>query len=172
MSKPVERIGLSLRASVREPGRNRIPVRVIDISIAGCRIEFIGVPFGQKSLWITIDGCESVPARVKWQKDGFAGLEFMTMFSDAVLTRLLSQSAKSSENFASELREIAGRARLLNKRSEGEEAGQVRMFSRDCSLRAIVHALRLEDPGAKTSTASRLTGALVRRTLPGSPDRC
>jgi len=169
-SIPMERIGLSLRATVRERARNRIPVKVIDISIGGCRIEFLGVPFAEDSLWITIEGCESLPARVKWQKDGFAGLQFMALFSDAVLTRLLAQNAKSTEEVNSELREIAKRARLLDKASEGEEGQQVRTFSRDCSLRAILHALRLGELQTAQRAAGQLSSALIRRSTPETSD--
>lgn len=166
----MERIGLSLRATVREPGRNRISVQVIDISIAGCRIEFLGIPFAQESVWITIEGCESVPARVKWQKDGFAGLQFTALFSDAVLTRLLAQNARSIEDVDSELREIAQRARLLKKYSDGEEAQQVRTFSRDCSLHAILHALHLGELEIAQKAAGQLSSAMIRRSAPGIGD--
>jgi len=166
----MERIGLSLRATVREAGQNRLPVKVIDISISGCRIEFVGVPFAQDSLWITIEGCESVPARVKWQKDGFAGLQFMALFSEAVLTRLLAQNTKSIEEVDCELREIAKRARLLNRSSEGEEAQQVRAISRDCSLRAILHALRVGELDTAQRAAGQLSSTMIRRSSPEMPD--
>jgi hypothetical protein len=159
----MERLGLSLRAAVRERGRNRIPVKVIDISIGGCRIEFVGAPFTEDSLWITIEGCESVPARVKWQNDGFAGLQFIALFNDAVLTRLLAQNTKSIREAGSELRDIAQRARLLNKDSEGEETQQVRTLARDCSLHAILHALRLGEVETAQKTAGQLSGAMIRR---------
>lgn len=167
----VQRIGLCLEASAREPGRSRVPVRVIDISTHGCRIELFNGSLADDALWLGLANLQPQLCRIAWHREGFAGLEFGTPISEAVLDTLLAPHRKASETTVGELKELAKRAHRLSAQSPGEPGGDVlREFARDCSLQAVVQGLKLseematpgEASGAEDGLAS-LTGSMIRR---------
>ena len=109
------RYGLRLSAVVRERGRGRIPIRVIDISTNGCRIELsCGLLVGT-SVWLSIAGLETLDTRIVWCHEGFAGLEFTVPITEAVLDNLLQQQESPSEEDIKTMRDIARRVRALSR---------------------------------------------------------
>jgi hypothetical protein len=156
----VPRAALRLSATMREAGRSRVGVRVIDISTHGCRIEATSSAAADTWLWLSIAGIETQYCRVAWQCHEFAGLEFATPIADAVLDRLLHDCKQVSEASINELRDIANRThRLASKKTDAEAATLVEL-SRKCALDAVVEGLRLGEaknaPAAgRKETASR-----------------
>jgi hypothetical protein len=137
------RAALRLNATIREPGRSRVGVRVIDISTHGCRIEAISGATTDSWLLLTIAGLETQYSRVAWSCHEFAGLEFATPLSDAVLDRLLGDQNDLSEKSIGELRDIAARThRLATANGEDESLSDL---SRKCAVDAVVEGLRLGD---------------------------
>jgi hypothetical protein len=152
----VPRAALRLNATIREPGRSRVGVKVIDISTYGCRIEAISGASEDSWVLLTIAGLETQYSRVAWSVHEFAGLEFATPLSEAVLDRLLQDQNELSEKSITELRDIASRThRLATANGEDESLSDL---SRKCAVDAVVEGLRLGD--SKHATAK--TGARPR----------
>ena len=151
----VPRAALRLNATIREPGRSRVGVKVIDISTHGCRIEAISGATPDSWLLLTIAGLETQYSRVAWSVHEFAGLEFATPLAEAVLDRLL-QDSQLSEKSITELRDIATRThRLAEANGEDETLADL---SRKCAVDAVVEGLRLGD----SKHAPAKTGARPR----------
>ena len=146
------RAALRLSATMREPGRSRTGVRVIDISTHGCRIEATNCASSDAWVWLSIAGLETQYCRVVWKAQEFAGLEFATPLADAVLERLLTEKQQLSESTVKELRDIATRThRLSVNQANGDEQTLVEL-SNKCAVEAVVEGLRL---GESTSTEAR-----------------
>ena len=139
------RAGLRLSATIREPGRSRIGVKVIDISTHGCRIEAQSGASPDAWVLLSINGLETQYCRVVWKAHEFAGLEFATPLAEPVFERLLQDQSQLSEKSIADLRDIANRTHSLSARQT--EAGSVTLaeLSRKCTVDALVEALRLGD---------------------------
>src|SRR5678816_3021690 len=87
----VPRTALRLNATIREPGRSRVGVRLIDISTRGCRIEATCTLSPDTWLLLSIGGLETQYCRVVWHCHEFAGLEFGSALAEPVLERLLHE---------------------------------------------------------------------------------
>ena len=164
----VHRFALRLSAMVRERGRGRMPVRVIDISTHGSRIELsCGLLIGSW-VWLSIAGLDTIYAKIVWCRDGFAGLEFTTPIHDSVLDTLLKQHDNASEDDIKQLRDIAKRTRMLSAQSEGYTASEeMAELSRDCVTGALLDGLGLGKSGAgKSGGGKRLSGAMIKRPAP------
>jgi hypothetical protein len=139
----VPRAALRLNATIREPGRSRVGVKVIDISTHGCRIEAISGASEDSWVLLTIAGLDTQYSRVAWSVHEFAGLEFATPLAETVLDRLLQGQSDLSEKSITELRDIATRThRLATANGEDESLSDL---SRKCAVDAVVEGLRLGD---------------------------
>lgn len=139
------RAALRLNATIREAGRSRTTVRLIDVSSHGCRIEAAAAIDADSWLWLSIAGLEAQYCRVVWQSHEFAGLEFATPLNDAVLDSLLDSQEQLSETTIKELRQIANRTHSLAERRDSAEVEVLAELSRKCALEAMVGALRRGD---------------------------
>lgn len=71
-----DRQSTALGTSLRGTGMVSIPVKVVDLSSDGCRLEFRGdVPEGV-AVTIALPGLDAWEARVIWSKRGTAGCRF------------------------------------------------------------------------------------------------
>lgn len=140
------RAALRLNATIREPGRSRVGVRVIDISTHGCRIEATSGASPDQWVLLSIAGLDTQYCRVVWQCNEFAGLEFATPLADVVLDRLL-EDQKLSEASIGELRDIAHRTHRLAATQTHGDPKVLADLSRKCAVDAVVEALRLSDGG-------------------------
>lgn len=139
------RTALRLAATIRQPGRGRIAARILDISTHGCRIEATTSAAAGTWVLLSVAGLETQYCRIAWHCQEFSGLEFATPLAEPVLERLLQDQHCLSENVIRDLREIARRAHSLsaNRKEPGAEA--LAQLSRQCSVDAMVEALRLGD---------------------------
>lgn len=140
-----ERAALRLNATIREPGRSRVQVRVIDISTHGCRIEATTGPSPDTWVLLSIAGLETQYCRVVWQFHEFAGLEFATPIAEPVLERLLQDQQQLSETTIKELRDIANRTHRLSAKQSKDDAETLAELSRKCAVEAVVEGFRLAD---------------------------
>ncbi len=126
------RVALNVPATMRERGRPGFPVRLVDLSTHGCRLELAsGVPAGAP-VWLKLGGLDSIYSRVVWSRDGFAGLAFETPLHEAVVERLAGGGAPSGEEAAA-LEEISARCRFFAARAEGDEQSEALLaLARDC----------------------------------------
>lgn len=138
-----ERAGLRLSATIREPGRSRIGVRVIDISTHGCRIEAQSGASADTWVLLSIAGLETQYCRIVWRAHEFAGLEFAAPLNQAVFDRLLADQSQLSEKSIGELRDIANRMHRLATVDSTRENETLTDLSKKCTVDAVVEALRL-----------------------------
>lgn len=158
------RVALNLTASVREPGRSNIPIRIVDISTHGCRIELLNSPFAGSILWLRIAGLEAMQARIVWCKGDFAGLEFETALSESVLDSLVTAQHPQAETTAADLRDLARRSKHHSTKSAHADTNLLRL-SKDCTVYALVHALKSAERPAVQFAPPQLTGSMIRRSV-------
>lgn len=139
----VERMALSLSASIREPGRGRISVRLLDVSTHGCRIEAASGPNPDSWVLLSIGGLETQYCRVVWVCQEFAGLEFESPLAEAVLERLLNEQSQLSEKTIAEMRSISTRTHRLATIQTDEHTPVLADISRKMAIEAIVEGLKL-----------------------------
>ena len=137
-----QRSALRLNATIREPGRSRTQVRVIDISTHGCRIDATTAPSADTWVLLSIAGLETQYCRVVWQYQEFVGLEFAAAIAEPVLERLV-QDQQLSESTIKELRDIANRTHNLSAKQTDAEAETLAELSRKCAVDAVVEGLKL-----------------------------
>jgi PilZ domain-containing protein len=158
-----KRTALQLSASAREMGRSRMAVRVIDICTHGCRIELSSGAIAEPWLLLTIAGLETQYGRVVWHENGFAGLEFAPPLNEDVLEALMDQQERATEAIVVELRRIANRAANLGSTvRDGGKSQTLKQLSLDCTLHAIIQALRLGELRARPEP--QLTCSMIRRS--------
>jgi hypothetical protein len=139
------RAALRLSATIREPGRSRVGVRIIDMSTHGCRIEATSGAPAEAWVLLSVAGLESQYCRIVWRAHEFAGLEFASPIAEAVLDRLLQDQEQLTESTVSELRSLANRThRLASDRSTPDSQTLVEL-SQKCAIDAVVEGLRLSD---------------------------
>lgn len=148
------RAALRLSATMREAGRGRVGVRVIDMSTHGCRIEATSAISAETWVWLSIAGLETQYCRVVWRCQEFSGLEFATPLADAVFERLLQDQKTLSENTISELRDIANRTHRLASKENGAETETLGELSRKCAVEAVVEGLRLSEAKGDSGTSN------------------
>jgi hypothetical protein len=136
------RTALRLSASLREPGRSRVSAKLIDISTHGCRVEATSGASADTWIMLNIAGLETQYCRIVWRCHEFAGIEFATPLSEAVLDRLLQDHSQLSETAITELRGIANRAHRLSTQETGDRQTLTEL-SRKCAVDAVVEGLRL-----------------------------
>ncbi|HYC94751.1 MAG TPA: PilZ domain-containing protein [Sphingomicrobium sp.] len=140
------RAALRLNATIREPGRSRVGVRIIDMSTHGCRIEASSGAPAEAWVLLSVAGLESQYCRIVWRAHEFAGLEFASPIAEAVLDRLLQDQQQLTESTVSELRSIANRThRLATVESSGPDSETLVELSQKCAVDAVVEGLRLGD---------------------------
>ena len=137
------RAGLRLSATIREPGRSRVGVKVIDISTHGCRIEAQSGASADTWVLLSIAGLETQYCRIVWRAHEFAGLEFATPLSEAVFERLLHDQSQLSATSIGELRDIANRTHRLATVETSKDSETLGELSSKCAVDAVVEALRL-----------------------------
>ena len=105
------RMALQVQASLRDPGRADVPIRVIDISPYGCRVEVPTEPSLSRNMWIYLGPLGAQYIRVVWHSDTFAGLEFATPLNDAALEILFATQGAGAQPTMAELYDVALRTR-------------------------------------------------------------
>lgn len=139
------RAALRLSATIREGGRSRTKVRLIDISTHGCRIECSSTIAEDSWLWLGIAGLETQYCRVVWHCQEFVGLEFATPLAEAVLERLLQEQAHMPETTINELRAIATRTHGLARQASDTDIHPLAELSRKCAVDAVVEGFRMSE---------------------------
>lgn len=137
------RAGLRLSATIREPGRSRVGVRVIDISTHGARIEATSGASVDTWVMLSINGLETQYCRIVWRAHEFAGLEFATPLAEPVFERLLADQSQLSEQSIGELRDIANRMHRLATVGANKDSETLVGLSSKCAADAVVEGLRL-----------------------------
>jgi hypothetical protein len=89
-----ERLAVQTQAVLRRAGRVAFPVRVFDITVAGCRCEFVDRPGISERVWIKLEGLAALEANVCWVEQSMVGLSFQRPLHPAVLDMLLKSASR------------------------------------------------------------------------------
>jgi hypothetical protein len=87
----VPRISLEAEVTLRRSGQINYRVHVYDISLEGCRLEFVERPDLDELLWVRFDGLEALEAVVCWTLPPLVGLQFRRPIHPAVFDLLVSR---------------------------------------------------------------------------------
>jgi PilZ domain len=86
-----ERIGLSAEVILRRTGHSSYRVKILDVSLHGCKAEFVERPKLDELVWVKFDDLQSLEALVCWSRGFEVGLEFERPFYPAVFEMLVSK---------------------------------------------------------------------------------
>jgi len=86
-----DRVPLDAEVALRRSGKHNFRVRVFDVSLLGCQIEFVERPELAELVWIKFEGLEALAARVCWTSGFRAGVVFAAPFHPAVFEQMLSR---------------------------------------------------------------------------------
>ena len=85
------RVPLEAEITVRRAGYPNFRVQIDDISLEGCRIEFVDRPNLDERVWIKFDGLASIEGSVVWVKERSAGIQFDHAIHPAVFEDLVGR---------------------------------------------------------------------------------
>jgi hypothetical protein len=121
---------------MRERGRGRFPVTLIDLSVCGCRVELPSSLPSDTWVWLNISGLETQYAKIVWCHDTFAGLEFAVPLSSMVVDTIVGRSL-AGEHARATLKAIASRCHALSGRADPDVANELASVAIDCTVKAI-----------------------------------
>ena len=83
-SREFQRDPVSIPAEIREKGAGKQRVSVIDLSRSGFRMHCIFLIPNDRTVFLTMQGLESLEARIAWHDDDYYGCEFKQRLHEAV----------------------------------------------------------------------------------------
>lgn len=89
--RDTERLHVTLQITLRRAGRIAYPVQTSDVSVMGCKCEFVERPSIGERVWVKFVGLQAVEAEVCWLADAKVGLKFRTPIHPAVFELLLDR---------------------------------------------------------------------------------
>jgi hypothetical protein len=85
-----DRLCVSAEVALRRTGQLNYRVRAYDLSVLGCRLEFVERPQLAERVWIKFANLDSIEGMVRWV-DGFqAGIEFTSPIYLPVFEKLVA----------------------------------------------------------------------------------
>ena len=88
------RIALTAEVLLRRSGRTNYRVHIYDMSLEGCKIEFVERPRIGEPLWVKFEALDAVAGSVCWVEGHVAGVEFEKPIYPAVFESLVSRMMK------------------------------------------------------------------------------
>jgi hypothetical protein len=76
---------------LRHIGRQQNEVRLLDVTRAGCKVEFVERPQLGETVWVKFNGLHSIIATVRWVEGSRGGIEFGRPMHSAVFDQLLER---------------------------------------------------------------------------------
>lgn len=99
LSRTSKRTEVAAEVALRRSGRPSFRVRVLEVSLTGCKLELVDRPDVDEQVWIKFDGLEAIEAIVRWTAGFKAGLKYANPIHPAVfelmLTRFRGSGAES-----------------------------------------------------------------------------
>lgn len=71
-----ERLRLDAAVTLRQPGRRHYRALLLDLTPAGCKVQFVERPTQGERLWVRFDGLDTIEAIVIWADGWRGGLKF------------------------------------------------------------------------------------------------
>lgn len=93
--RKVERLEVEAQALLRRAGCIAFPVTVFDMTLSGCRCEFVDRPAINERVWIKLDGLASMEASVCWIEQSMVGLTYKLPLHPAVFEMLTARISQS-----------------------------------------------------------------------------
>ncbi len=90
-ARRADRLGVTIKASLREHGTTKFEVKVIDLSLTGFRCETSFTLNPGTRVWLTIPGLGGLEARVAWRDRFLYGCAFIQTLHPAVLSHIHTQ---------------------------------------------------------------------------------
>lgn len=91
LARRSDRVPLAALVSLRRSGQLNYRVQVHDVSIHGCRVEFVEQPAVEEQLWVKFDGVEPLAGEVCWVENFVAGVNFVRPLHPAVFQALVGR---------------------------------------------------------------------------------
>lgn len=88
-SREFRRDAVSIPAEIREKGAGKQKVSVIDLSRSGFRMHCIFLIPDDRTVFLTMQGLESLEARIAWHEDDYYGCEFKQKLHEAVYDHII-----------------------------------------------------------------------------------
>lgn len=85
------RVRLSAEITLRRTGKGSFRVKVVDISLLGCKAEFVERPNLDELVWVKFADLQALEAMVCWIRGFEVGLEFERPIHPAVFEMLVSK---------------------------------------------------------------------------------
>jgi hypothetical protein len=85
-----ERVALNASVSLRRSGQIKYQVHIFDVSLHGCRIEFVERPNLDEQLWVKFNGLQPIEAEVCRVDGCSVGVNFVRPVHPAVFDRIVS----------------------------------------------------------------------------------
>jgi hypothetical protein len=89
--RKAQRVGLSAEVALRRTGHGSYRVEIVDVSLYGCKAEFVERPKLGEMVWVKFENLESLGATVCWIRGVEMGLEFEKPIHPAVFEMLVSK---------------------------------------------------------------------------------
>ncbi len=81
----IKRVPVGGTVRVKRPGRTRYELDILDLSTAGCKVEFADRPAVGEFVVVKLEGMEPLEAKVCWINGRYMGLRFSKTLHPAVL---------------------------------------------------------------------------------------
>lgn len=85
------RVSIAAMVKLRRRGHHNFTVTVFDLSLEGCKLEFMERPQLDETVWVKFEGLEGLEATVCWVEENVAGVEFVRPIHSAVFDLLVSR---------------------------------------------------------------------------------
>ena len=85
------RVTLSAEVILRRIGQGSYRVKIFDVSLHGCKAEFVERPKLDETVWVKFDNLEALEAMVCWVRGFEVGLEFQRSIHPAVFDMLVQR---------------------------------------------------------------------------------
>lgn len=85
------RVTLSAEVILRRAGHRTYRVKIFDVSMHGCKAEFVERPKLDETVWVKFDNLEALEAMVCWVRGFEVGLEFQKAIHPAVFDSLIKR---------------------------------------------------------------------------------
>lgn len=85
------RVAITAEVLLRRTGQGAYRVKVFDVSVHGCKAEFVERPKLDELVWLKFDNLQSLEAMVCWVRGFEVGLEFERPIHPAVFETLVQR---------------------------------------------------------------------------------
>jgi hypothetical protein len=98
-----KRFAICSKAKLRKPGKRGVDALLIELSLDGCRLSNIDAAAGlalEDKVVVRIAGASPLEARIRWLREGTAGLRFVRPLHVAALDALIRLCRGETETAA------------------------------------------------------------------------